>query len=207
MAKRYEEQKEKRQEVTDDEIDLFSREHIKSIRKRFKKATKKIDAKLRTQVYKVTQDSASDVMKGVGADNTKAQQDCASNEITKKDTCLEGLPELFHASSIASQPSRKFKSSNGHSVSESAGPANISLVDESDEEDDDDHAFDHPSTYVEQPWIWIPADKLGFSVILKGDLTSAGVNADDLGAFMDWKGTVDVKRNPPDEEWQGGHDN
>ncbi|KAG6898143.1 hypothetical protein C0992_004859 [Termitomyces sp. T32_za158] len=205
MMKRYEKQKEKRQGITDDEIDLFSRDHIRSIRKRFAKATKKTDAILETQVHKVMRDSASDQMKELEAENTKAQQYTASTESTNKNTCIEGLSELFHADSKLSRKSKK--SSEEHSVFKSAAPANITLVDDSDEEDDDDHAFDHPSTYAEQPWIWIPADKIGFSVILKNDLTSAGVNADDLGAFMDWKGTVDVKRNPPDEEWQGGHDN
>lgn len=175
----------------------FRSTDIKSIRKRFVKATKKIDAKLHTQVY-------SDHTREPESENRK---DSTSTETANKNICLDGLPEIFHATSIESPMSRKSKSSNGHSVFESAAPAAISLVDDSDEEDDDDHAFDHPSTYIEQPWIWIPADKLGFSAILKGDLTSAGVNAEDLGAFMDWRGTVDVKRNPPDEEWQGGHDN
>ncbi|KAG5729523.1 hypothetical protein E4T56_gene4603 [Termitomyces sp. T112] len=209
MAKRYAKQKEEHQGTADDEIDMFSRQQIKSIRKRFAKATQKIDARLRTEVHEVIRGPTSEQMKGE-SENMKAQQDFMSTEIADKDICLEGLPKLFLATSRESQTSRKSKSSKGsegHSVFEPDAPATISLVDDSDEEEEDDHAFNHPSTYVEQPWIWIPADKLGLSVILKGDLISAGVNADDLGAFMDWKGTVDVKRNPPDEEWQGGHDN
>lgn len=34
----------------------------------------------------------------------------------------------------------------------------------------------------------------------------AGIKASDLGAFIDRKGNVEVTRNPPDEEWTGGHD-
>jgi hypothetical protein len=59
---------------------------------------------------------------------------------------------------------------------------------------------------VDQPWIWIPQDALGFSAVLVEDLTAAGVDASDLGSMMDARGTVEVTRNPPDEEWSGGHD-
>ncbi|KAG7442521.1 uncharacterized protein BT62DRAFT_824455, partial [Guyanagaster necrorhizus] len=75
-----------------------------------------------------------------------------------------------------------------------------------DEADQDEHAFDHPSTYVEQPWIWIPHDVLGLSKVLVDDLKKAGVEASDAGAMMDRKGVVEVTRNPPDEDWAGGHD-
>ncbi|KAK7455300.1 phosphate metabolism protein 7 [Stygiomarasmius scandens] len=74
-----------------------------------------------------------------------------------------------------------------------------------EEEDLDDHAFDHPSTYVEQPWIWVPKDKLGLSKVIIKELQDAGVSASDEGATMDRKGVVEVTRNPPDEEWAGGH--
>jgi hypothetical protein len=75
--------------------------------------------------------------------------------------------------------------------------------DEDDEcggDEDDTHAFDHPSTYVEQPWIWIPRDPLGLSQVLVEELKEAGVYASDLGAAMDRKGVVEVSQNPPDEE-------
>lgn len=75
-----------------------------------------------------------------------------------------------------------------------------------DDEDDDDHAFDHPSIYVDQPWIWLPKDTLGLSEFLVSELKEAGVDASNIGAVMDEKGVVEVTRNPPDEEWGGGHD-
>lgn len=81
------------------------------------------------------------------------------------------------------------------------------LTDDSDDSDEDDvHAFDHPSIYVEQPWIWIPKDHLGLSGLLVKELQDAGINASDLGAEMQEDGIVEVTRNPPDEEWAGGHD-
>ncbi|KAF5364658.1 hypothetical protein D9758_005530 [Tetrapyrgos nigripes] len=76
---------------------------------------------------------------------------------------------------------------------------------EEDEEDLDDHAFDHPSTYVEQRWIWVPKDRLGLSKVIIQELKDAGVEASDDGATMDKKGVVEVTRNPPDEVWEDGH--
>lgn len=88
---------------------------------------------------------------------------------------------------------------------DSAAPA-MQDSDSSEEEDEDDHAFDHPSTYVDQAWIWIPKDTLGLSELLVKDLKDAGVEASDVGANMDEHGVVEVTRNPPDEDWSGGHD-
>jgi hypothetical protein len=75
-----------------------------------------------------------------------------------------------------------------------------------DEADFDEHAFDHPSTYKEQPWIWIPKDTLGLSTLMVNDLKAAGVQASDTGAVMDSHGVVEVVRSPPDEQWYGGED-
>jgi len=77
---------------------------------------------------------------------------------------------------------------------------------DSDEEEDDEHAFDHPSIYVDQPWIWIPEDPVGLSKYFVNDLKKAGVSASDVGASMTLSGVVNVTRNPPDEHWTGGHD-
>jgi hypothetical protein len=42
--------------------------------------------------------------------------------------------------------------------------------------------------------------------VLIDELMSAKVDASDLGAHMDEDGDVTVERNPPDEDWSGGHD-
>ncbi|KAJ3833350.1 DUF221 family protein [Lentinula raphanica] len=61
----------------------------------------------------------------------------------------------------------------------------------------DEHAFDHPSTYVPQPCIWIPRDPLRLSTALVEYLEEAGVRASDEGAVMDADGSVEVKSPPP----------
>ena len=52
---------------------------------------------------------------------------------------------------------------------------------------------------METPWIWIPKDELGLSAFLVGELNSAQVQASDLGAEINEKGTVEVDRGPPDQ--------
>lgn len=64
--------------------------------------------------------------------------------------------------------------------------------DDDAEEEIDEHAFDHPSTYKPAPWIWVPKDNLGFSDIVLEELREAGVDASDLGAFMNEKARVKV---------------
>ena len=77
--------------------------------------------------------------------------------------------------------------------------------DEDVDKDFDEFGFDHPSTYTAQPCIWIPKDELGLSEMIVKQFQKAGVDASDGGATMGRKGTVEVQRNPPDEEWIGGH--
>ena len=79
--------------------------------------------------------------------------------------------------------------------------------DDSDDYDDDleENAFNHPSTYQDQPWIWIPQweSHPEISAQLVEDIKAGGVEASDIGAIIDDHGTVWVKRNPPDEDWDG----
>ncbi|EKM57367.1 uncharacterized protein PHACADRAFT_194921 [Phanerochaete carnosa HHB-10118-sp] len=83
----------------------------------------------------------------------------------------------------------------------------VAAEDEGDvDEDFDAHGFDHPSTYEEQPWIWVPKDALGLSEVFVREYRTLGVEASDEGAVMDERGNVEVNRSPPDEEWHGGHD-
>lgn len=75
-------------------------------------------------------------------------------------------------------------------------PATPVDTDFSSEDDHDEHAFDHPSSHIDQRWIWLPCDQLGLSELLANDLKAASV---DVGASMDEKGIVEVTRNPPNE--------
>ncbi|KAF8210651.1 phosphate metabolism protein-domain-containing protein [Mycena galopus ATCC 62051] len=145
-------------------------------------------------------------------------QQKAAEEAVMADLKNGDAPELYRKSSSASQASKKSKKSKSKKVmtkksgsgkqgkgSVDPAAAGVDLSDEDvssdEEEEQDDHAFDHPSTYVEQPWIWMPKDRLGLSKLLVDDLRAGGVDASDLGAVMDKKGIVEVTRNPPDEEW------
>ncbi|KAF8621559.1 hypothetical protein AX15_007726 [Amanita polypyramis BW_CC] len=80
-------------------------------------------------------------------------------------------------------------------------------VTQAEHDHEDEHVFDHPSIYVDRPWIWIPKDPLGLSEILIQELEGAEVSASDMGAIMDERGIVEVTRGSPDEEWGGGRDN
>ena len=120
------------------------------------------------------------------------------------DTVLNGLAQITRQDTKESKASKKSRVSFDAAAPRVIAPDSDSVYNDEDEEDE--HAFDHPSTYQEQPWIWIPKDVLGLSDILAKELRDAGVDASDVGAFMDEKGVVEVRRNPPDEEWAGGHD-
>ncbi|KAG5221026.1 phosphoglycerate mutase [Salix suchowensis] len=77
-------------------------------------------------------------------------------------------------------------------------PMQLSITENDASEDDEDlvdqlndNAFDHPSSYVEQRWIWIPKDELGLSELIVADLKAAEVQASDSGSTMDKRGVVE----------------
>lgn len=65
--------------------------------------------------------------------------------------------------------------------------------------DFDDKGFQHPSTYEEQPCIWIPKDGLGLSRYLIAELSASKVLASDEGTSISDEGYVVVTQGPPDE--------
>jgi calcium permeable stress-gated cation channel len=81
-------------------------------------------------------------------------------------------------------------------------------VDSDPDEDFEEHAFDHPSTYVQQKMIWIPKWEAHqeLSAELVKEIEGRGVASSDVGATIDEAGNVNVTRGPPDEDWSGGHD-
>jgi calcium permeable stress-gated cation channel len=131
----------------------------------------------------------------------------------------EHRPSHTHGSHVSLHHSHSHSSVHGSHVSHSSrsppspriplhAPAS-SVVEESEEDSDwdfDDYGFDHPSSYADQPWIWIPKDELGLSEMLVAELREGGVDASDRGSFMDSYGHVEATRNPPDEALTGGHD-
>ncbi|KAJ7079066.1 DUF221 family protein [Mycena belliarum] len=247
MAKRYERHQRKGDlplTPAGEEIDLFKRDGLRSVRRRIKRLPRTFDSTLLTLKAKVKEEgehlARSKSMREKEAQKRREAQEkeaairaSTSNEpqLNEKEkgsqqkeveqAAMAGpngdAPDLSRKSSASSKHSNKSKASSKASSKKSVpvvfdppAPAGVDLSDDdgsSDEEEaDDEHAFDHPSTYVEQPWIWMPKDRLGLSQLLVDELHAAGVDASDVGAVMNEKGVVEVTRNPPDEEWSGGHD-
>ncbi|KAG8892523.1 hypothetical protein FRB99_002653, partial [Tulasnella sp. 403] len=126
----------------------------------------------------------------------------------------EGGKALSREDTVDSKRSNgsKAKKSKRPQIAEAASAIHAEFAadtrDDSDSSDDDneDNAFNHPAMYRQAPVIWIPKDDLGLSTLLVAELNNGNVFSSDMGAFIDAKGNVDVTRNPPDEEWSGGHD-
>ncbi|KAF7361617.1 hypothetical protein MVEN_00504900 [Mycena venus] len=234
MAKRYEKHQQKHGGAVtpDQELDLglFNRnalrsEKVKEEGERLatpKSAREKLQEQQQEARVQAEQEAAAQAAAAMFQEaeqkEEKNTQQKAAEQAVMADLQKGDAPELYRKSSAASKASKASKKSKASSKKSSSGrptidppaPAGVDLSDEDvsseEEEEQDDHAFDHPSTYVKQPWIWMPQDRLGLSKLLVDDLHAVGVDASDLGAVMDEKGIVEVTRNPPDENWDGGHD-
>jgi len=181
---------------------------MRSVRKRVKATVKRLDNKF---------DGLKAKVKGAGEQKAKENADIKLDETfiehadevqpSAETTALARKASTASKASKASTASTKSNDSNNdRPVFDAPAPALRDEDDDDDEVDENEHAFSHPSTYVDQVWIWIPKDTLGLSEFLTEDLKQMGVDASDVGASMDAKGVVEVSRNPPDEEWNGGHD-
>jgi hypothetical protein len=175
---------------------------VKSIRRRLKPRSKR--AKNNTAIDNATSDP-SNTAAPVPAE-ARASASGATAEVVRKSS-VDSQRSNSSRKSVKSKGSVESKRSR---VPEFAAPAAALSSDEDsnegDDSTDDEHAFDHPSLYRDQPWIWMPKDTLGLSEVLVKEFKEAGVGASDIGAVMDSEGIVEVSRNPPDEDWSGGHD-
>lgn len=196
-----------------DEIDLFSRSRIQSVRRRIKKTignTLQIKTSHQEipmiELEKLEKQAESEKPAGTAVTTAVAESETPPPEESA------GITRQNTQDSTKSKRSRRSSkaSSKRPRISFDAPAPRVNHDEDSDSdvevEDEDSHAFDHPSTYQEQVWIWIPKDGLGLSELLAANLREVGVFASDVGAFMDEDGIVEVRRNPPDEEWTGGHD-
>jgi len=67
-----------------------------------------------------------------------------------------------------------------------------------------DNGFDPPSTFQDQPIIWLAEDAHGLARIEVTKIQQAKVEASTQGANMDQDGKIHVSRGPPDETWLDG---
>lgn len=185
-------------EIEEEEMDLFRRDHLQNLIRR------KVNKKLKLPT-KPKED------KDLGfAPPAPAPEPSSSRRLTVDGAPQLATPKLLTRTNTGeSNASAKSKKSNRSRIAPAAPAMKTSIAGNSDSEDDsdlEDYAFDHPNTYKDAPWIWIPEDELGVSKALVKELHEAKVEASDVGASMTKKGVVEVSRNPPDEAWGGGLD-
>ncbi|CAE6462438.1 unnamed protein product [Rhizoctonia solani] len=191
-------------DIEDEEMDLFKRDRLQTLIRR--KVNKKL--KLPTKP-KEDKDTGFAPPAPAGEPGTSKIPDAAPQLATPK--LLTRTNTQGSNNSARSKKSNKSKKSDKDKlrIAPAAPAQKTSIAGDSSSEDDsdlDDFAFDHPNTYKDAPWIWIPKDTLGMSTVLLKELHAAKVEASDEGAEMDEKGLVIVSRNPPDEAWGGGLD-
>ncbi|TCD61098.1 hypothetical protein EIP91_009035 [Steccherinum ochraceum] len=166
----------------DDEMDMFSRSRITSV----------VRKRIRNPVLKLKKGVDKTVAKTMRFSHDDSDDENASRPSHPSSRRGLGIPTV----APAAPGLHKDKDGDGDVDS-----------DDGDEDlDFDENGFNHPSMYTNQPWIWLPKDDIGVSERLVTEFKAAGVEASDVGAFMDAKGNVEVQRNPPDEDWAGGHD-
>ncbi|KZS87835.1 DUF221-domain-containing protein [Sistotremastrum niveocremeum HHB9708] len=187
-----------KEEKEEEIVDLFNRDHIKSVvRKRLKK--------LDDVTKKALPGSSNAHSTSVNPSHT-----VEPSTSTSAPTIVVPITDLennIDEHSENTKDSHDSSHDSDHPVIAPAAPrVEDPNVDEDYDEELEEHAFEHPATYANARWIWIPQDTLGFSKVLLEQFKAAGVEASDVGSTMDEKGVVECSRNPPDEDWSGGFD-
>ncbi|KAF8893933.1 late exocytosis, associated with Golgi transport-domain-containing protein [Infundibulicybe gibba] len=217
MAKRYEKHNNPADTETDEDMDLFSRARTSLLPLHWLTLTamKAYAERLKRRPGSWTSLAHSSLARGARRiltrrSSTRSLHDEEHPGLQRRGSRASGVSHASVATvaSNASKASKAPRSLSHISSTPTIDPPapSAGTDDEEGVEDYDDHAFDHPSTYKPQAWVWIPRDRLGFSELLAGDLRAVGVAASDAGAVMDKKGVVEVTRGPPGVSWNGGHD-
>ncbi|KAG8704283.1 hypothetical protein FRC09_003651 [Ceratobasidium sp. 395] len=200
--KRHQKKHEDPSEIVEEEMDLFRRDHIQSVIRRKVNKKLKLQTKPKTDIEFAPPAPQPSTSMPQGESSATAPQLSTPKLLSRTNT----------HESHGSKKSKKSQTKEGGgklTIAPAAPALKTSIAGDSDSEDDsdlDDFAFDHPSTYKDAPWIWLPKDELGISDLLVKELHDAKVEASDTGATMNKKGIVEVIRNPPDEAWSGGLD-
>ncbi|KAG8729091.1 hypothetical protein FRC11_009507 [Ceratobasidium sp. 423] len=191
-------------DIDDDDMDLFKRDRLQTLIRR------KVNKKLKLPTKPKDKKDIGFALPAPAAEPSTSRIPDAPPRLSTPKLLTRTNSKDSHASARSKKSNKSKKSEKGGLQIAPAAPAQkTSIAGDSSSEDDsdlDDFAFDHPNTYKDAPWIWIPKDTLGISVVLLNELHAAKVEASDEGAEMDEKGIVSVNRNPPDEAWSGGLD-
>ncbi|CUA72941.1 Phosphate metabolism protein 7 [Saccharomyces cerevisiae S288c] [Rhizoctonia solani] len=192
-------------DVEEEEMDLFKRDRLQTLIRR--KVNKKLKLPTKPKEDKDTgfAPPAPAAQPGPSKLPDVAPQLSTPKLLTRTNT------KDSHDSARSKRSNKSKKTNQDELQIAPAAPAQKTSItgDDASSEDDsdlDDFAFDHPNTYKDAPWIWIPKDTLGISAVLLKELHAAKVEASDSGSKMDEKGLVTVSRSPPDEAWSGGLD-
>jgi len=188
-------------------FDLFDRQHIRSIVRKRLNAAKAAEAGISAEIS---------FLKPVIKDTFETIKEASTHRDAGHGHSQQDLHPTISRESHRSGSSRRSRSLSGSRHSHKSNRSVVATAavapamkhddpDSSGDEDDfDENGFRHPSSFAEQPWIWIPRDELGLSKYLVEELRMAGVDASDEGSMMDSEGDVEVTRSPPDEAWAGG---
>ncbi|KAE9399448.1 DUF221-domain-containing protein [Gymnopus androsaceus JB14] len=178
------------------EVDLFSKDFVRDIQKRMGKIPDRSTFQTFTARVKSSFNGASssrgDLEEGNGSNNGVGSSDPAA--LSSDDASAQLPDDSAQTSEQAPNVAANASGDPTQIPQELEGQNNENHA---PEDSLDKHAFDHPSTYVEQPCIWIPKDTLGLCRVLVEYLEEAGVSASDEGASMDVKGVVEVTSAPP----------
>ncbi|KAJ3732412.1 DUF221 family protein [Lentinula guzmanii] len=178
------------------EVDLFGKDFVQNLRKRMKGKLPDRNGKSDTSTTEI---SGSFMPKGrdleAGAGDTLAVS--AGDSGSSLDSKGAQLNNDEDTSAVQQQVPTEIDNGKTTDIVDSVGEAQGDDGPSSSQASLDQHAFDHPSTYVAQPCIWIPRDPLGLSKVLVEYFEEAGVQASDEGAIMSIKGSVEVTNSPP----------
>ncbi|KAJ4485800.1 DUF221 family protein [Lentinula aciculospora] len=191
----------------DGELDLFSKDFVQNLRKRLGKLPDRDKSKFEAFTTKLRANFDSSNSTSVDEDleaNNDVIATTIGNNSAGSSATSAGSPDITvqvnHDNDLAVAQQSEISSSDldnseviGTEIIEEAQDDGFS----SSEDSLDKHAFDHPSTYVDQPCIWIPRDPLGLSTVFVDYLEAAGIRASDEGAMMDMRGSVEVTKPPP----------
>ncbi|GJJ07100.1 hypothetical protein Clacol_001300 [Clathrus columnatus] len=181
MERRWRHRISKEKENKLEHVDLFDRKQLNILARKTGKAVETIKAEIKAGLAETVKEA-----KTTSAAHSAAVDRPSTTEL--RQTTSRASNTSSKSKHSKSSPKLVYKKFDRGEDTDSSG----------DDLDFDENGFQHPSSYEEQPWIWIPKDELGLSRYLVAELRSSGVLASDEGATINEEGNVVVTRGPPD---------